>query len=367
MQEKKIKITRRDFLAGSGALVLTGLLGGCTAETVTSTVNTTKTSTLISTITEGLIATETRTETSTVTDTVTETSTVTETVTSSAQPAARTIIDDLEREVTLPDTMDRVLVLTKGMMDEVYELGVVVVGKVEEYKNRQELIDLPSVGAQATPDIEAIYALQPDIIIANSRQHTAMEESLESTGATVVFVNPNLYDINPLLGRTSFVAEVLNRQAEYETYANRIETLCTELAAKIAPAGYATSLVIMGGSENIQVANPGGTFGALFPSLGIENIIGWDLPGSSESTWISYDAETIIQEDPDVILLKTSSNKAADNQTILDEFLASSVWQPLSAVANGKVFILPGKASPGNMSLSDMLQTVAETVYAEGF
>jgi iron complex transport system substrate-binding protein len=362
--QKKNKLTRRDFLAGSGALILTGMLAGCTPKTVTTTVNSTKTSTLISTITEGSNTTETVTETSTVTNTTTQTSTVTETTTIIP---ARTVVDDLNREVTLPDVMDKVLVLTKGMMDEVYEIGVVVVGKVEEYKNRQELIDLPSVGAQASPNIEAIYALQPDIIIANSRQHTSMEESLESTGATVIFVNPNLYDSFPLLGRTEFVAGVLNRQAEFTAYKNRVETLCTELSDKVAPAGYETSLVMMGGSESIQVANPGGTFGALLPSLGIANIIGWDLPGSSESTWIPYDAETIIQEDPDVILLKTSSNKAADNQTILDAFMANSIWQPLSAVANGKVFILPGNAAPGNMSLLNMLQTTAEIIYAEGF
>jgi iron complex transport system substrate-binding protein len=194
-----------------------------------------------------------------------------------------------------------------------------------------------------------------------------MQESLESTGATVIFLNPNLYDSFPLLGRTEFVAGILNRQAEFAAYKNRVETLCTELCGKVAPAGYETSLVMMGGSESIQVANPGGTFGSLLPSLGIANIIGWDLPGSSESTWISYDAETIIQKDPDVILLKTSSNKAADNQAILDAFMANSIWQPLSAIANGKVFILPGKAAPGNMCLCDILQKTAEIIYAEGF
>ena len=365
--QKKNKFSRRDFLAGSGAVILTGLLAGCTPKAVTTTVNSTKTSTVLSTITEGGSATETVTETNTITDTTTQTSTVTETTTVTPEVPARTVIDDLNREVTLPETMDKVLVLTKGMMDEVYELGVVVVGKVEEYKNRQELMDLPSVGTQATPNIEAIYALQPDIIIANCRQHTAMQESLESTGATVIFLNPNLYDSYPLLGRTEFVAGILNRQAEFTVYKNSIETLCTELSGKIAPAGYENSLVMMGGSESIQVANPGGTFGSILPSLGIANIIGWDLPGSSESTWIPYDAETIIQQDPDVILLKTSSNKADANQTILDEFMANSIWQTLSAVANGKVFILPGKASPGNMCLCDILQTTAETIYAEGF
>lgn len=365
--QNKNKLTRRAFLAGSGALVLTGLLTGCKTETVTSTVNSTKTSTLISTITQGLTTTETKTETSTITNTATQTSTVTETKTITPETPARTIVDDLGREVTLPETMDKVLVLTRGMMDEVYEIGVVVVGKLEEYNNRPELIALPSVGAQASPNIEAIYALQPDIIIGNSRQHTAMEENLESTGAAVIFLNPNLYDSNPLLGRTEFIAGILNRQAEFIAYKNRIETLCAELTAKVAPSGYKTSLVMMGGSESIQVANPGGPFGALLPSLGIANIIGWDLPGSSESTWIPYNAETIIQQDPDVIVLKTSSNKADANQTILDGFLANPIWQPLSAVANGKVFILPGKAAPGNMNISDILQNIAKIIYAEGF
>jgi phosphate transport system substrate-binding protein len=46
---KKNKLSRRDFIAGTGAVLLTGLLGGCTAKSVTDTVTTTKTTTATAT------------------------------------------------------------------------------------------------------------------------------------------------------------------------------------------------------------------------------------------------------------------------------------------------------------------------------
>ncbi len=55
-------ITRRSFVAGAGALVLAGLLGGCKSEPVTTTLE--KTTTATKTATETLTSTVTNTETS---------------------------------------------------------------------------------------------------------------------------------------------------------------------------------------------------------------------------------------------------------------------------------------------------------------
>jgi hypothetical protein len=118
--QKKNKLTRRDFLAGSGALILTGLLAGCTPKTVTTTVNSTKTSTLISTIMEGSNTTETVTETSTVTIQPHKPQRFTKL---QLYIPARTVVMTSTGSHSPPDVMDKVLVLTKGvMMDETMKM-----------------------------------------------------------------------------------------------------------------------------------------------------------------------------------------------------------------------------------------------------
>jgi hypothetical protein len=125
---------------------------------------------------------------------------------------------------------------------------------------------------------------------------------------------------------------------------------------------------MMGGSESIQDCQSGRTFGALLPTQGIANIIGWDLPFQRDR--LGY--PTRRNNNPgrprcNYCFKNLIEQSRRTNQTILDAFMANSIWQPLSAVANGKVFILPGNAAPGNMSLLNMLQTTAEIIYAEGF
>jgi phosphate transport system substrate-binding protein len=77
-EESKNKLSRRDFLAGTGVVLLAGLLGGCTAKTVTDTVTTTKTTTAgAATVTATSTTTATSTATATATKTVTDMSTKT--------------------------------------------------------------------------------------------------------------------------------------------------------------------------------------------------------------------------------------------------------------------------------------------------
>jgi phosphate transport system substrate-binding protein len=79
-------LSRREFLAGTGVVLLTGLLGGCTAEEITKTVTTTKT-------TDG--AASTVTSTMTTTKTVTESGELSGTITTggstTVQPLSETL------------------------------------------------------------------------------------------------------------------------------------------------------------------------------------------------------------------------------------------------------------------------------------
>lgn len=285
---------------------------------------------------------------------------------SSAAIQTRTITDDLDRKVEVPAQPQRVLALSRNFMDELYELGIISIGKVEEYNNRAELNALPSVSNQSTPNLEAIYKLKPDLILANSRQHAQMLEGLVASGAAVVFIDPSKVKNDPLTDRILFIAEVTNRQTEAQAYVKRLLDLCRELQGKIAPAGYKTGLFLQS-ADGAKSAQPTGFFGLMLGRLGIENIVPTGLPGGEKETWVAFSTETILQKNPDIILLKSSSNDKTENETILNSFLQNTAWKGLKAVKNKKVFVIPAKINSGSISNEDAFKTTAKIIYPEGF
>lgn len=288
-------------------------------------------------------------------------------VSAGSASSVHNVVDDLGRRVRVPNQPQRVLALSRNCMDDLYELGITVVGKVDEYSNRPELKALPSISRQASPNLEVISQLKPDLILANTRQHAQMLESLQATGAAVVFIDPSKVRKDPLTDEITFVGEITGRQSQAQDYVKHLQATCDQLKAKIAPAGFKTSLFMQGGGEGIKVAQPTGFYGLLLVKLGIENIVPKDLPGSSKDTWVSYDAETILQKNPDLILLKSSSNDPSQLQATLNSFLQNPAWKDLKAVKNKKVFVLPGKIQPGGVSTEDALKMTAKIIDSQAF
>ena len=93
-----------------------------------------------------------------------------------AAGASLAVKDDLGREVTIPENPQRVLALTSAAMQAVVNSGAMPVGKVEDYRISEKGMALPSVGRADSINIEAVYALKPDLIVASSRFHAALKE-----------------------------------------------------------------------------------------------------------------------------------------------------------------------------------------------
>lgn len=279
--------------------------------------------------------------------------------------ATRVVTDHLDRQVEVPVHPQRILALTRNFMEELFELGVTPVGKVEEYKNRPQGVALPSVSKQSTPNLEVIYQLKPDLIFANTRQHGPMLDSLSASGAAVIFIDPSRVDNDPMLDRIEMMADILNRREAAEAYIERLEAVSRELRDKIASYGYRTGLMLEGAGSTGKAAQPTGFYGALFTRLGIENIIPSGLPGSDQSTWVVFDVETIMATPPDLILLRASTNHSQEHQKLRAEFMGNPLWRELKAVKAGKVFVLPARIGPGNIRNEDALRLTAGIIRGE--
>ncbi|SIQ08230.1 iron complex transport system substrate-binding protein [Alkalispirochaeta americana] len=272
------------------------------------------------------------------------------------------VTDHLGRDVYLKAPPQRIVGLSRQFMEELYAIGLVPVGKVEEYNNRPEMNALPSLGRQGSPDIEAILALEPDLIIANVRQHSEMTEMLESMGATVAFVDPSFEGDNFFTDRILLFAQLTGREQEAAVYCEHITAVLEEVQQQIAPLGYERGIIVQGGSEMIQAAQPTGLYGALLPSLGIQNVVPANLPGSGRSTFVTYDIEAITEADPDILVIRSAGSGERNLEWLRTYYLDNPLWQGVRAVRQGQVFVLPQRVNPGNLSSEEALRITADVI-----
>lgn len=272
------------------------------------------------------------------------------------------VVDDLGREVTIPARPERILALNSARMEELFSLGVTPVGKVDEYKIRQEGIDLPSVGQSKNINIEAIYAIDPDLILAHTRNHGDIVKALEETGFPVYYFDPSmnqqLSDNDVLM----FLAELIGKEEEAEKYIEELNTFSEEYKQRIAEETDIKTGVIINDGDTIKAAQPASGFGAVLTALGIENIVPENLPGAKTSSFVDFDIETILEENPDIVFIMASSNDEAQNKALLEKYVNDPKWTGLDAVQNGRVMILPFKVNPNRSSRQDMIRITAEKI-----
>jgi iron complex transport system substrate-binding protein len=236
------------------------------------------------------------------------------------------------------------------------------VAKVDEYKIREEGMNLPSVGQSKNINIEAIYEVNPDLILAHSRNHGDIVKALEETGFPVYYFDPaknqKLSDNDVLM----FLAELIGKEEEAQQYIDDLNAFSAEYAKKIAEKTDIKTGVIINDGDTVKAAQKASGFGAVLEALGIENIVPDDLPGAATASFVNFDVETILEKNPDIVLIMAASNDKEQNKALLQKYINDPKWAGLDAVKNGRVMILPFKVNPNRSSRQDMIRITAETI-----
>ncbi len=272
----------------------------------------------------------------------------------------KTVTDEFGREVQIPTNPQRVLGLTGNTMQALINLGIMPVGKVDDYKITEEGQALPSVGKASAINIEAIYELEPDLILAHSRHQGSIQDSLIEIGVPVYFFNPDVTGEYAMIGLTPYLGELLGKDAEADVFMDNIMAMTDDYKAQIAEKTEFKKGVLISHGDTIKAAQDASAFANSIEVIGIENIVPEDAPGSDTSTWVDFSIETITTENPDIIFIVTSSNDSDANQQILDSYMSNPLWSELDAAKNGNLMILPYSVNPNRSSPEKIIETVAE-------
>ena len=146
------------------------------------------------------------------------------------------------------------------------------------------------------PDVEALHAMAPDLIVVGSRSSDQVEPLSKIAPAIDMTVG---YDtIGEALARLDAYGKIFDRQEQAAALKADFETRLA--AARAAAAGKGTALVVMTNGPKISAYGRGGRFGWLHDSIGLPEAapeIGSSVHGES----VSF--EFIQEKNPDWLIV----------------------------------------------------------------
>ena len=277
-----------------------------------------------------------------------------------------TFTDDLDREVTVPATPERVAVLLGSYADVWCLAGgqdSLVAAASDAWTDFDLDLgeDVANLGSLMEPNLEELIASAPDLVIASSNTTSNAEllPSLEQLGVPVAYFGVNSF--NDYLEMLDVCTRITGHTENYQTYGLDVQAQVDK--AKEQNDGSApTVLLLRSASTSCKVKNSKGTvLGEILADLGAVNIADSDT-GLLEDLSL----ERIIADDPDYIFVVFQGSDQAAAQKTLDAALTSNpAWETLSAVQNGRFYIMEKELYhlKPNARWGEAYQKVADILY----
>lgn len=270
---------------------------------------------------------------------------------SNAASAAATATDAATVEhamgtTEVPCTPDRVVTLGQGQTDSVLALGVTPVGVVSPWTDDfydylpDEVDDATVVGTELEPDLEAIAALEPDVILGSKLRHEALYPQLSQIAPTVFAETIGV----AWKDNVSLWAEALCRSDAGEEAVAAYEARADEVEAELHEAGMADTEVSMVRFMPDQVRiYLTGFPGSVIRDTGLarpeaQQVEDWE----ASPQLVEISEERIPEMDGDTIFVMVSdewygSRNGQDVDETMERWTSTDLWQGLSAVQDGSV------------------------------
>ena len=238
--------------------------------------------------------------------------------------------DDRGRSVVLSQPPQRIVSLLPSLTETVCALGACdkLVG-VDRYSNWPEDLQrkLPVVGGGLDPNVEAIVALKPDVVLLSSSARVG--ERLEALGLRTVALEPRtsadvlrvMHSVGVVLGQPPQQV-----QAVWQRMQNGVQA-----AAQSLPPEVQGARVYFEVSRGPYVAGPSSFIGEMLSRMQLGNVVPQEM-----GPFPRVNPEFIVRARPDVILMVNHSMQAASSYP---------GWQSLEAVKQQRICTFDARES----------------------
>ncbi|WP_448310615.1 ABC transporter substrate-binding protein [Pantoea sp. PGP6] len=303
--------------------------------------------------------------------------------------ASRQITDQIGRQVTIPDYVDRVVVLQHQTLNLLVQMNATdkIVGVMANWK--QQLGDgyarlAPTLNQKAAlgdlthVDPEKLVALHPQVVFVTNYAPQEMIESISALGIPVVAISLRHDDVgekatmNPTMADEeqayntglregiTLIGDIVNKPAEAKALidaTDRGRQVVTE-RLKAIPADKRVRAYMA--NPQLTTYGSGKYTGLMMAHAGAVNVAAATVKGFK-----SVSMEQVIAWDPEVIFVQDRY------PSVVDEINRSPQWQTIDAVKNHRVYLMPdyakawGYPMPEAMGIGELW--MAKKLYPEKF
>jgi iron complex transport system substrate-binding protein len=246
-----------------------------------------------------------------------------------AQIYPLTLTDKLNRTVTLGAEPERVVSMLPSHTETLCAVDACnkLVG-VDDFSNYPEQVNgLPKLGGGLTgydggPDVEAIVALEPDLVLVS--EYGELAQLLEQAGLTVYAGSPVTYE--DTFTYFDIIGRLVNKEIEAALLTDKVQKdieAVTQLVSSAEPVSVYYEI-----DATPYSVGPNSFIGVLLAKAGGQTIV-----TGEQGDFPQLDPEFIISSDPEVIIL---SDAPSGEST--ETLQARAGWENLQAITNNKVF-----------------------------
>jgi iron complex transport system substrate-binding protein len=213
-------------------------------------------------------------------------------------------------------------------------------------------------GSMGEYNLEAIVALQPDLVLAQGGGFNPPEliSSLEELGLTV-YVMPNPTTLEEIYANLETAGTLTSHTDEAAALVKSLQARVAVVDDAILPLSYAPTVYY-----ELDASNPASPFTAgpgTFVDLLIGRAGGINIAGDLEGQWVQLSVEQLLVMDPNVIILGDSAYGETP-----EKVAARPGWDALGAIQTNQVFAFDDNlvSRPGPR-LVDGLEALAEILH----
>ncbi len=254
--------------------------------------------------------------------------------------SGRILVDQAGREVEVPEEIERVVALDTGLCGIILALGQwdSVVGTTR-YTVLDDLLmevipDLeavPTPGTSTDVSIESLLELEPDVVIGG--WEIDFIHQIEAAGIPALYVEPVTFQDQ--FDEVLLIGELYSEEERAAELIAWMEDKLQQVYTRVEGQEPVRTLYIWGDPADPMSM---GTFGGA-PDIRNEMLDfagGENVAAGIDQRWPSVALEQVLDWDPEVIIVWGWADALEPKH-----FLENEDWQPVSAVANGRVYKLP--------------------------
>lgn len=263
------------------------------------------------------------------------------------------VTDATGTELTFEKAPAKVVSIAPSETEVIYAIGAgdEVVGVDSNSNYPEEATSKAQVGDMNT-NIEAVVALNPDLVLASSSMNVDAIEQLRKLNITVLATDPLTYD--ETIAKIETIGKIMNKNSEAAGVAEHMRTVKQQVtdAVKDAPK----KLVYLEFS-------PGWTVGSGTFLDELLTIAGGTNASAAQAGWYEVSAEEIVKQNPAIILYP---DLGVDPNPIVSALNSRPGWDAIDAVKNKQMFAIGNdESSRVGPRLADSLLEIAKVLHPD--